>query len=278
MSKWTRMVFLHALTPLHTGTGQTVAVIDLPVAREKATGWPVIPASGLKGVLRDGKTDDDANLLYGSIEAAGALCFGDLRILCLPVRSFYGTFAYVSCPLALARFQRDCTAMGLETPFADIPKVDELSAALPQESALRDSKTGKVYLEDLDLNAQESAEAKTIAEALAGWIFAEGAEAFQARFAIVSDAVFDFLSETATEVTARVRLEEVSKTVASGGLWYEEAVPAEAIFAGPLLVADHRRNDEKAKAALAGLEAGRLLQIGGKASVGRGLCRMVVTE
>ncbi|NTV66007.1 MAG: type III-B CRISPR module RAMP protein Cmr4, partial [Oscillochloris sp.] len=34
----THMLFTHALSPLHPGTGQGVGVIDLPIAREKATG------------------------------------------------------------------------------------------------------------------------------------------------------------------------------------------------------------------------------------------------
>ena len=52
-----RLVFVHAISPLHAGTGQGVGVIDLPVAREKATGLPYFPGSSLKGVLRDACED-----------------------------------------------------------------------------------------------------------------------------------------------------------------------------------------------------------------------------
>lgn len=38
--KDTRLILLHALTPLHVGTGQAVGKVDLPIAREKATGFP----------------------------------------------------------------------------------------------------------------------------------------------------------------------------------------------------------------------------------------------
>ena len=34
---------LHALTPLHAGTGHAAGVIDLPIARMKATGIPFVP-------------------------------------------------------------------------------------------------------------------------------------------------------------------------------------------------------------------------------------------
>ena len=34
----THILFLHALSPLHPGTGQGVGSIDLPIARERSTG------------------------------------------------------------------------------------------------------------------------------------------------------------------------------------------------------------------------------------------------
>lgn len=49
----TRLYFIHVLSPLHAGTGQGTGVIDLPIAREKATGIPYLPGSSVKGTLRD---------------------------------------------------------------------------------------------------------------------------------------------------------------------------------------------------------------------------------
>ncbi|HFE65914.1 MAG TPA: type III-B CRISPR module RAMP protein Cmr4, partial [Chloroflexi bacterium] len=48
-----KLMFLHALSPLHAGTGQGVGAIDLPISREKGTDVPIVPGSSLKGVLRD---------------------------------------------------------------------------------------------------------------------------------------------------------------------------------------------------------------------------------
>ncbi len=47
-----KLLFLHALTGLHPGGGTALGVVDLPVARERHTKWPLIPGSSLKGVLR----------------------------------------------------------------------------------------------------------------------------------------------------------------------------------------------------------------------------------
>ncbi len=48
-----RPFLIHALSPLHAGTGHAADVVDLPTARMKATGIPFLPGSSIKGVLRD---------------------------------------------------------------------------------------------------------------------------------------------------------------------------------------------------------------------------------
>lgn len=47
------LLFLHAQTGLHPGSGTALGVVDLPVQRERHTGWPTVPGSALKGILRD---------------------------------------------------------------------------------------------------------------------------------------------------------------------------------------------------------------------------------
>src|SRR5438874_9204607 len=49
----TALLFLHALTSLHPGSGTALGAVDLPVQRERHTQWPTIPGSALKGILRD---------------------------------------------------------------------------------------------------------------------------------------------------------------------------------------------------------------------------------
>jgi len=270
----TRLILLHALTPLHVGTGQAVGNVDLPIAREKATGFPIVPASALKGVLRDyfrnQQSDEAAKQVFGDTDQAGAWMFTDLRILCLPVRSFFGVFAYAICPLILERLRRHAEAFGI-TGFENLSvAVNGTQIALTRDSALQ--KDGKVYLEDLDLEVNRGTQVDTVAQAIADKLQLGGGERshFTARFAVVSNDVFTFLSETATEVVARVRLEDYTKTVASGGLWYEEAVPAEAVFYGFV-------GATSAELSLASLQIDQPLQIGGDATIGRGLCKVVIT-
>jgi len=265
----TRLILLHALTPLHVGTGQAVGNVDLPIAREKATGFPIVPASAFKGVLRDNFNNQSwATQAFGDADRAGAWVFTDLRILCLPVRSFFGVFAYTTCPLILERLRRHAAAFGIRG-FENLSvAVNGTQIALTRDSALH--KDGKVYLEDLDLEVNRGTQVDTVAQAIADKLLPEGERShFMARFAVVSNDVFTFLSETATEVVARVRLEDATKTVASGGLWYEEAVPAEAIFYGFV-------GATSAEPSLASLQIDQPLQIGGDATIGRGLCKVVI--
>lgn len=279
------IVYLHAITPVHSGTGQTVAVIDLPIAREKATGWPIIPGSSIKGVMRDafssGGDAEAASALFGTQNAAGKIVFTDQRILCLPVRSFFGTFAWVTSPLVLTRFITDMGAMGVTLPFQGAAPVVSSQDACKVSPGSKLVNNNKVYLEDLDLTVEEDAvkegdgTTKAIAEGLAAQLFEEttARRQFTERFAIVSDELFSFLSENGTEIAARIALdEETGTTSGSGGnLWYEEAVPAETLFVGAALCTNGSEPAEVLKPITA-----KPIQVGGNASVGRGLCRVIV--
>jgi len=293
-----RPLFIHALSPLHAGTGQGVGVIDLPIAREVATGLPFLPGSSVKGTLRDTPGIDAAThrLLFGpdtvnASEHAGSVQFTDQRLLLMPVRSLAGTFAWVSSPYVLQRFARDMRDAGqdfdLKLPSALEPdKAGNESCAVGEEvSAIIVAGVNRVVLEDLDLQPTKSSKVDAWAAWLGTQLFPDGSvEAdywrgcLAARLCIVRDDLLDFLLNTATEVTARVRIEDEHKTVADAGLWYEESLPTETILAGLVLASPVKNRDKQSLsvdeifAAVKTLSAGPL-QFGGKATVGRGLCR-----
>lgn len=269
--KTTKLIFLHALTPVHSGTGQAVAVIDLPIAREKTTNWPIIPGSTVKGVFRDAETDSArAETVFGKIDQEGKITFSDQLILFFPVRSYKGTFAYVTCPWALERFKRDIKASGVERTLENnVPSVGPEDSVLAETSCLV-GLDNKVYFEDIDLTASENEDFSNIIDTLARMIFAtDEIAAFKKRAALVSDDVFTFLCETATVVTARVSLEDDTKTVKEGP-WYEEAVPAEAVFYAPSLVEIGEEEQETHLSSFHNMP----LQLGGKSTTGRGMCRV----
>lgn len=272
----TRPFLLHALSPLHAGTGHAADVIDLPTARMKATGIPFVPGSSIKGVLRDARRTADrekTEAVFGPSDDpaahAGALVVGDARLLALPVRSFRGTFAWATSPLLLVLAKRD---LGTNLP---VPLISGRGVRVAPGSACVHN--GRLYIEDLDLPAEESAELARWTEILAP-LASPGEDIFTRRFAVVDDDTMTFLWETATQVDARVRLDEGTRTVAPGALWLEESLPPETLLVG-LLAADRSRRrdvtmtpDEVLGFALSGDE---ILQLGGKATTGRGRCRLV---
>jgi CRISPR-associated protein Cmr4 len=281
--------YLHALSPLHVGVGQGSGIIDLPIAREKATHLPFVPGSGLKGVLREELRDDSKisndewQALFGpdkvsdnDMAFAGALLINDAHLLCLPVRSLAGTFAWATCPFVLARYAREAKVLNL----ANIPKLPTVGAedALTAEATVLEH-DGCVVLEDLDLSAQLG-DAEAWAQHIAEKVF-PGDQAWQGmfkeRFTILPDGIFDFLAETATEIRTRVKINHETRVVERGALWSEENLPIETVLYG-VVNADKSRKDKHsadAQTMLGKLPTSTRLQLGGKATVGRGLVNWI---
>lgn len=286
-----KLLFLHALSPLHAGTGQGVGAIDLPIAREKATGIPIVPGSTLKGVLRAScEGDEEVKARVFGPEAAnasdyaGSAQFSDLRLLFLPVRSFCGTFAWVTSPLLLNRFRRDCEMAHVAIP-ATFPGVSDLNTCLvaspkSQLTLTLDKRPGQVVLEDLRLTAQTTDGLDTLLGWLKPLIFERDLTwqgLFAERACVVHDDILGFLLDTATEVTAQIRLDEKKKTVASGALWYEESLPAETILSGLMITQTIKATEEEVLGVVS-VAIREPLQVGGSATVGRGLCRIHLVQ
>jgi len=281
-----RTLFIHALSPLHSGTGQALGVVDLPISREATTGWPMVPGSSIKGTLRDrcqglSEGGDLLEKAFGppsssASDHAGELVFGDAQLLLLPVRSFFGTFAWATCPLALDRMRRDQAATGIDPGFQVPASPASGKAAVSSQTCL--AHEGKVYLEDLDFEAKPDPDLDSIAQVLADQIF-PGDKAWHehlaARVLLLGDDELTYLAKVAVPVAARIRMDDQTKTVAQGGLWYEEYLPAETVLSAPL-IAMPRTSSADELLGLAERLVGGTIQLGGKASVGRGLVRMTL--
>jgi CRISPR-associated protein Cmr4 len=255
------------------------------VAREKASGLPFLPGSSVKGTLRDNCPDKADQLkVFGpdtanASEYAGSAQFSDQRLLLLPVRSLLGTFAWVTTPYILRRFARDAQDMqSAKLPSnVPVPSADDkcLLANRKSELAIDDGHGLTIYLEDLDLAAEHDEAAATWAEWLAERIFPDDKgwqQMLVTRFCVLHGDTFNFLLSTATEVRARIKLQEDAKTVQRGGLWYEESLPSETVLSGMVVSTPIRATDDEVFSVIEGL-TGKTLQFGGKATVGRGLCR-----
>ncbi len=274
-----KTIYFHTLSPLHVGAGRGTGLVDLPIVRERATNFPILPGSSVKGVIRD-YLESENSLGEGKLKTffgeasneakAGAVSFSDAYVLCLPVRAFKGTFAWVTCPQLLTRLKRD------QKTNIEIPEVKENEAFVYSDKKIWSE--GPVVLEDLDLSTKVAQPVDSWCNSIASAFFKEDADwikMFKDRFVVVSDAVFDFLAKHATEVRARIRIDDETKIVQKGALWYEESLPAETLLAGLVWQDTALARDDKFLDVLAQKLAVKELQFGGKASTGLG--RMLVT-
>jgi len=296
----TRTYTVKTRSGLHCGIGQGISDIDLPTAKESVSGYPFIPGTSLKGVLRD-HFDDQSDIFttafgQGSrdrIDFAAALSFTDARLICLPVRAYFGTFAYLTSPYALNLLKRILHENGMLN-LPDLPNfpvmatTDSYHASIPENSALRigGDLTNKLLLEDLDLlvDDAESNLADSWSDVIAQLICGnddEGQRLFKAHFAIADDNVLAFLCETALPVATHTRIGE-NGVVDDGALWFEEFVPPEAIFVGTIYSENSRNQHSRNLTAtqLIDFVCNRSVncQIGGNATTGRGLISIIFNQ
>jgi CRISPR-associated protein Cmr4 len=274
-------------TPLHAGTGSGLGVIDLPIQRERATGYPMIQASGIKGKLRaeaEEKPDyrDKIDAVFGpntsASDHAGALAVGDGRILLFPVRSLMGVFAWVTSKAVLARFARDGNvsvwkALG--------PEGEDQALTAPGNDV---SVNGQVILEEFAFNESQNPEVKKIAE----WIVAEALpkgdeyqywrDKMPRSLVILPENAFRDFVQFSTEVITRTKLDKEKKTVIHGALWTEEHLPSDTLLYTLLYASRSRKdgiemNGQDMLNFVKELNLTRI-QLGGDETVGRGLVHL----
>jgi len=295
--------FLFTRTPLHVAAGQSSAYVDLPTQREPHTRIPIVPGSSFKGVLRD-RDEFDAETkqwLFGHENGetdqtkfrAGALLIGEARVLCFPVRSAKGSFAWLTCPLALARYARDAKPKEengqLPTKFdglTETPKNGSVTVLAGCEVTLDGS---QVVLEEYTYAAvsekgteEEKQRAKALLAALKSWESLlsniDGLrddsvwKLLAGRLVIVPDGLFSFYVQSACEIAQHVAINDDTGTAQDKALFNQENCPAETLFYG--VMSAQKINGKDAADALA--ELGPLnqkaLQIGGGETTGLGWC------
>ena len=285
----TRLLIVHARSPLHAGTGQATAAVDLPIARDRATGFPLLPGSSIKGALRARARDclkNDYIKIFGPETAnasdhAGAIAVSDARLLLMPVRSVAGTFAWVTSPYLLSAFAREARLAGW-TSLWKTPTVSSSERALVSSDTLLGVQMGtnkKVVLEEFDLDREDGA-ATEVANLLAPLVFKddEWQRMLKRRLCIVHDDTMSFLAQHATEVVTRVSIDADTGTAKKGQLWTEENLPAESVLVSLVEeVPTASTNPAKRGGWLDLIQKevfGSPVQLGGKATVGRGRCAL----
>ena len=272
------LLYLFTRTPLHIGAGAGLGALDQPIQRERPTGFPIIPGSSLKGVLRDAAERDPqigekgAAEIFGLPENAGLLAFGEARILAFPVRSARGSFAFITCPLALERFRREHGALSVQAPPTEPGEMTCLAGEAV--SIPRAGQTG-VVLEEYALTRSGLFPSDWEIALLAllddpVWKVGKG------RFVLLSNGDFSHFVRTACEVNQHVRLSDATGTAEKGGLFDLEAVPAETLFFAPVISLP--RSNGQIHQLTTMLQKTPVLQFGGDGTTGLGFCTVKLAE
>lgn len=296
-TKFSDLMLLYGISPLHAGSGQGLGVVDNPIQRERHTDWPFVQASGVKGAFRDhferslwmkrfrGIDPGDARgqvlalsrKIFGKsledgadVEQAGAVAVSDARMLLFPVRSSVAPFVWVVCPSVLNRFRRDAFLAGVSVPEVPASPAEEEGAVLRNESGARIE--GDLLLEDL---------AVTVSSGEGGswkdWLAKNLPDC--RKVLCVSDFVFTTLVRTATEIQAQIAIRFDTGTTKDGSLRYQELLPADSVlyvltfFTGERIDGGNGLPPEAVMQHFREFLTGHV-QIGGDWSLGRGICRI----
>jgi CRISPR-associated protein Cmr4 len=265
----TQLLGLLAETSIHPGAEGASGFVDLPVAREAATDYPVIPGSSLKGALlgfaREPQSDgtgrmseSDRDRIFGMADQAGALLVSDARLLLLPVRSLQSAYQWVTCPHLLERFARDRQRAGLGN--ADfLPAPDQ-----PPEGTYLGAHHGTLFLEERQFEGQGPLPERLLATLEPLVPHATTRNRLAGQVVVLHDDDFAWFARYGLSIQARNVLDPDKKT--SQNLWYEETIPADALFYAILA----ERGPDAIQPVKRLFEDHAYLQVGGNETVGMG--------
>lgn len=265
---------LYTETSLHCGTESGSGYVDMPIQRERHSGFPMIPGSTIKGVLNDeGKWGPaDRAYFFGSDEKPpanpgdpktpgrpGSVSFGDAFLVAFPVRSSRYPFVWITCPIILERTYR-----ALSRPWPKDVK------PLKEGEAWSTTEGSEVLLEELQVSASKAG--ASILEPLTGLLpqspeLAYTRGIFQERLYAISDEDFSKLIETATEIVTRIRIDKETGTTSQGEgqLFNEELVPRDTLFLSVL----RELNGSKPEFRVHDIPP--VIRLGGHETIGRGV-------
>jgi CRISPR-associated protein Cmr4 len=265
MTKQTQFYTLRALTPLHAGAGDAnFGIIDKHVQRDNLTELPTIFASSLKGSLRQlsssmaGVSDQDVTTIFGSDNAKGTQAGSDTlkqgeyifyqaKLLALPIRSSHELWYLAITPPILRELLDDLEVYGVNSTLKN--ELEQLANMSVSQATYFGKNHGRIQLEDISAAHGGSSIASTL---------------FGDRLAILPVNDFARLAKELPTIARNSLNNGISEN-----LWYEEIVPREARFYFPVTA---MAEDGGLLDAAVG-KANNLVQIGGNATVGFGLCK-----
>jgi len=306
MFRIAKPLYMVCETPLHAGSGSDLGIVDLPIQRERHTGFPKVEGSSLKGSLKevfenlkevqiaDAKIDavEGVKFAFGPEDGnahAGALSFTDARLLLFPVKSMKGVYGWITCPKVLERFVNDLSLCGIQDAFK-VPV--ESSAPVESELFIKDD---LIILEEYTFKINKDDICRKLGEWLSENVIPQQPDykywrdKVQKDIVVLSDDAFRDFVNLSTEVITRTKIDNTTGTVKDGALFTEEYLPSESVLYSIIMAApifsenkgSFQASNAEAEAAkvLAYFEAGlpKVIQLGGNATLGKGLIRTYIS-
>ncbi len=271
----------YAVSPVHAGSGSSVATVDLPIQRERHTGYPIIQSSGVKGAMRDhfrkfhdASNDKELiNKIFGSDEQdgwdknkesiPGAFTVSDAKILAFPIRSNVAPFVWVTSPTVLNRLKKDLEYIG--GGINDTFEV-EGDKAIILEGSFRNGQ--KIILEEAVVKV--SGDKPQHIDFLRNY-FPE-----LERLLLISDEMFDYCVSYCTEIQTNIKIDSEKGTTKDGSLRYQEFLPSDSVLYSVVKFGKSYEGDlqsDTIKKFLQDTITG-FIQVGGDTSMGKGICKI----
>ena len=303
--------FLKVVSPLHMGVGQDVGIVDLPIQRDRATGYPKIDGSGLKGAIRDHleakfwngeeslKNRLKVHLLFGlddqdeevkkkleiksdNLEYASTVSISDASILFFSVKSIKGVYSLITSVDVLKTFFEKL-GLVLDKSFEVEQILNSMSIGVGECIVLENSLVrikNNVILEEYLFYVKDNLRDKfsKIIDELSRFYN----DLDRSRVVLLSDDDFRSFVEMSTEVITRTKIDNKTGTVKSGALFTEEYLPAQTVmyffffysdfFFKRFKIDEFKDVDDAVRFVDENL--GNFLQIGGNATIGKGLVKL----
>lgn len=291
------LVFYQNETPLHMGTGTELGVVDLPIQREKHTGFPKGEASSIKGTFRSiseykdyfGKESDSES----DQGEPGKICFTDARILFLPVKSSgKELFVWVTCPFVLNRFLNETDGF---KRFEELTKkFREWEGTLDDNKMIMIGKNeapgDKKILEDFEFQVEKDNKLNFPEDIIVAKNDKYLSNKIQNDIYMISNDMFSYFCEFSTEVITRIKIGD-NGVVQDGGLFTEEFLPEQTVLYN--FVGDIQNCNEGSFAKTILKEQGKeikgeepnilsriegIIQLGGDTTIGKGITSFVAIQ
>lgn len=231
------IVKLECITNMHAGNGDVnYNIIDNEVEKDPVTGYPTINASGVKGALREYFRKNEELSQYVE-NLFGENRPGRVKILGANMLALAVRASKGSAPYYLVTTEEALNEYKENCNLFLGKKIDIKSTEVKEECAVDGKRLEKkVVIPDVE-----------------------------AELYVLEETDFEKIP---LPVVARNKLND-GKSV---NLWYEEIVPHKSIFYFAVLPEDDKAREDFEK----GVKDGEVIQFGGNASIGYGLCKVSI--